>query len=42
MDLALLASALLLGLAGVPHCTAMCAAPFAAVTAGPRQGRRLR
>ena len=42
MDLALLASALLLGLAGVPHCTAMCAAPCAAVTAGPRQGRRLR
>ncbi|MEZ5621473.1 MAG: sulfite exporter TauE/SafE family protein [Burkholderiaceae bacterium] len=42
MDLALLASALLLGLAGVPHCTAMCAAPCTAVTAGPRQGRRLR
>lgn len=42
MDLALLASAMLLGLAGVPHCTAMCAAPCAAATAGPRQGQRLR
>ncbi|MBI3156714.1 MAG: sulfite exporter TauE/SafE family protein [Burkholderiales bacterium] len=42
MDLALLASALLLGLASVPHCTAMCAAPCAAVTGGPAQGRATR
>jgi uncharacterized protein len=39
MDLALLLSALMLGLAGVPHCTAMCAAPCAAVTRGPAQGQ---
>jgi sulfite exporter TauE/SafE len=32
MDFALLLSALALGLAGVPHCAAMCAAPCAAVT----------
>jgi uncharacterized protein len=32
MDLALLLSALALGLAGVPHCAAMCAAPCAALT----------
>jgi hypothetical protein len=32
MEFALLLSALALGLAGVPHCTAMCAAPCAAVT----------
>jgi sulfite exporter TauE/SafE len=31
MDLALLLSALLLGLAGAPHCAAMCGAPCAAV-----------
>lgn len=34
MDAALYASALALGLAGTPHCVAMCAAPCAAVT-GP-------
>lgn len=38
MDLALLFSALALALAGVPHCTAMCAAPCAAVTGGGWQG----
>jgi sulfite exporter TauE/SafE len=32
MDLALIAGAGLLGLAGAPHCTAMCAAPCAAAT----------
>lgn len=32
MDAALFASALALGLAGAPHCVAMCAAPCAAVT----------
>lgn len=32
MEFALLLSALALGLAGVPHCVAMCAAPCAAVT----------
>lgn len=42
MDLALLLSALMLGLAGVPHCTAMCAAPCAAVTRGPVAGQRAR
>lgn len=42
MDLALLFSALMLGLAGVPHCTAMCAAPCAAVTGGAAPGQRLR
>lgn len=34
MDAALYASALLLGLAGSPHCAAMCAAPCAAVLGG--------
>ncbi|MCA0244521.1 MAG: sulfite exporter TauE/SafE family protein [Proteobacteria bacterium] len=37
MEAALYASALALGLAGSPHCVAMCAAPCAAVTGG--QGR---
>ncbi len=37
MDVALALSALMLGLAGVPHCMAMCGAPCAAITA-PRQG----
>ncbi len=39
-DLALVASAALLGLAGAPHCTAMCAAPCAAAIGhgGPRAG----
>lgn len=36
MDAALYASALALGLAGSPHCVAMCAAPCAAVTGGRR------
>ena len=31
MDAALIASATLLGLAGAPHCAAMCAAPCAAL-----------
>jgi hypothetical protein len=35
MDAALIGSAALLGLAGMPHCAAMCSAPCAAVT-GPR------
>lgn len=35
MDGALITSAALLGLAGMPHCAAMCSAPCAAVT-GPR------
>ena len=39
MDLALLASAMLLGLAGVPQCTAMCAAPCAAATGVGRGAR---
>jgi uncharacterized protein len=38
MDLALIGSALLLGLAGTPHCAAMCGGPSAAVCA--RAGRR--
>lgn len=37
MDAALIGSAVLLGLAGMPHCAAMCSAPCAAVT-GPRGG----
>jgi uncharacterized protein len=37
MDGALIASAVLLGAAGMPHCAAMCSAPCAAVT-GPRGG----
>jgi uncharacterized protein len=38
-DLALVGAAALMGLAGLPHCAAMCAAPCAAVTRGtaPRQ-----
>ena len=36
MDAALIASATLLGLAGTPHCAAMCAAPCAAVC-GPQR-----
>lgn len=36
MELALLASALLLGLAGLPHCVAMCGAACAAATGGVR------
>ncbi len=41
MDVALLLSALLLGLAGAPHCVVMCAAPCAAATGTVRgpQGR---
>lgn len=35
MDAALIGSAALLGLAGMPHCATMCSAPCAAVT-GPR------
>jgi sulfite exporter TauE/SafE len=35
MDAALIGSAVLLGLAGAPHCAAMCSAPCAAIT-GPR------
>ncbi len=35
MDAALIGSAALLGLAGAPHCAAMCSAPCAAIT-GPR------
>jgi sulfite exporter TauE/SafE len=35
MEATIVASALLLGLAGAPHCTAMCAAPCAALV-GPR------
>ena len=35
MDGALIGSALLLGVAGMPHCAAMCSAPCAAL-AGPR------
>lgn len=34
MDSALIASAALLGLAGTPHCAAMCGGPCAAITAG--------
>jgi uncharacterized protein len=36
MDLALVLSALMLGLAGAPHCTAMCGAACAAATRGGR------
>jgi sulfite exporter TauE/SafE len=39
---ALLFSALMLGLAGIPHCTAMCAAPCAAATGGGAAGRSAR
>lgn len=38
MDLALIFSALLMGLAGTPHCVAMCGAGCAAVTRGGRSG----
>lgn len=38
MDAALIASATLLGLAGTPHCAAMCAAPCAAVSGRRRAG----
>ena len=38
MDAALYASALALGLAGSPHCVAMCGAPCAAVTGQGRPG----
>ena len=41
MDFALLASAVLLGLAGLPHCATMCAAPCAAVTGPPGPGGQL-
>lgn len=41
MDAALFASALALGLAGAPHCVAMCAAPCAAATSGGGFGRQL-
>ena len=37
MDLALIASALLMGLAGGPHCAAMCGAAYAGIA---RQGAR--
>lgn len=35
MDSALIASVALMGLAGAPHCAAMCGAPCAAITRGP-------
>jgi uncharacterized protein len=38
MDAALIASAALLGLAGAPHCTAMCAAPCSAAIGRPGPG----
>ena len=38
MNTALIVSAALLGLAGTPHCAAMCAAPCAAVTGPQRSG----
>ncbi len=38
MEFALLLSALALGLAGIPHCAAMCAAPCAAATGGQLRG----
>ncbi len=38
MDSALIASAALLGLAGTPHCAAMCGAPCAALTGGRSTG----
>lgn len=41
MDAALFASALALGLAGSPHCVAMCGAPCAAVTGHGRPGPTL-
>ena len=36
MEFSLIVSATLLGLAGAPHCTAMCSAPCAAATGGAR------
>lgn len=41
MDLALLLSAVLMGLAGSPHCAAMCGATCAALTGGARPAGRL-
>lgn len=41
MDFALLASAVLLGLAGLPHCATMCAAPCAAVVGAPTAAGRM-
>lgn len=41
MDSALIASAALLGLAGTPHCAAMCGAPCAALTGGRSRGSML-
>lgn len=41
MDSALIASAALLGLAGTPHCAAMCGAPCAALTGGRARGSML-
>jgi sulfite exporter TauE/SafE len=38
-DLALLLSAVLMGLAGSPHCAAMCGAPCAAAAGAPLAGR---
>jgi len=38
LDIALLAGALLLGLAGVPHCAAMCGAGCAVAVGGARSG----
>jgi len=38
LDSALIASAALLGLAGTPHCAAMCGAPCAALTGGRSPG----
>jgi len=40
LDAALIASAALMGLAGTPHCAAMCSAPCA-LAAGPRPARLL-
>jgi uncharacterized protein len=42
MDLALIASALLLGLAGSPHCAAMCGAPCAALLGAGTRGHSAR
>lgn len=41
MDLTLALSALLMGLAGIPHCTAMCGAACGALTQGQAPGSRL-
>lgn len=40
LDAALIASATLMGLAGTPHCAAMCSAPCT-LAAGPRPARLL-